>query len=338
MTFDTAIVTPWHAMLGAILFCVTNLLLFLFLRHVPKKFFVPRSNNTYYAGWILAFVIPVAALFQLAFSSMALGLAVAAMCVIVFGRIDEKKNLSAPTQLVLQAVIALVVAYAGWSIPYVTNIFHSGIFFLNNHVIWGVAPGALLAFVWIIACMNAVNFLDGTDGLAACVTGIACIALAGISLLSATQDVRTFELAIIGFSSIAGFFIWNAPPARVYLGTTGSWFLGLYIALLAIIGGGKISTTLIVLALPILDALFVVCYRMLRGIAPWRSDTVSHLHHRLSRAGLSKWGIVFVVSLCTFALGGVGVFASTEVKIIVFFVVALLFFTASARMMKGKVL
>lgn len=336
MTFDTAIITPGHALLGAILFCITNLLLFLFLRHTPKKFFVPGSDNTYYAGWILVLVISIAACFELAYSSMAFGLAAASICVIFFGRIDENKNLSAWAQLFLQAVIALIVVYAGWSIPYITNIFHTGIFFLNDHLIWGVAPGALVAFVWIIACMNAVNFLDGTDGLASGVTGIACIALAGISLLSATQDVRTFELAIIGFSSIAGFFIWNAPPARIYLGTTGSWFLGLYIALLAIIGGGKISTTLIVLALPILDALFVLCYRAFSGIAPWKRDTVSHLHHRLAHAGLSKWNIVFVVSVCTFALGSVGVFASTEIKIVVFIVVALLFFTLSSRMMKGR--
>lgn len=338
MTFDVSIITPAHALLGALVFCAMNMALFFFLRSRPNNFLIPNSKHIYYAGSIMALVLGAVAIFQVASYRLAIGLCVATVCIIAFGRIDEKKNLSAFTQLVLQAVIGSSVVYAGWNIPYVSNIFHAGVLFLNNPIVWGIAPGALLAFVWIIACMNAVNFLDGTDGLAVSVVAVACIALAGISLLSATQDTQTFVLAISGFSALAGFFIWNAPPARVYLGTTGSWFIGLYIALTAMIGGGKISTTLIVLALPILDALVVMWHRMRNGIPPWRKDTSSHLHHRLALAGVSKWNIIFIVIACTFVLACIGVFASTEVKIIAFAILALLFFIASSRMMKGATL
>lgn len=328
MIFDTAIVAPEHAVLGATLFCITTLVLFLFLRSRISSFSVHGMRGTYYAGWVLASVISAAALFQLTSFRMAIGLLIAAACIIAFGRIDEKNNLPAWAQLLMQALLACIVMYFGWTIPYVTNIFHGGILFL------GILSGSVFTFLWIIACMNAVNFLDGTDGLAPAVTAIACVALAGISLLSATQDAQTFVLAIIGFACIAGFFVWNAPPARVYLGTTGSWFIGLYVALIAMIGGGKISTTLIVLAIPILDAVFVIAYRVYRRKSPWTGDTVSHLHHRLARAGLGKWSIVFVCSACTAILGYIGVTASTSTKIIAFGIIALLFFIASGRMMK----
>ncbi|MCE9643461.1 MAG: undecaprenyl/decaprenyl-phosphate alpha-N-acetylglucosaminyl 1-phosphate transferase [Candidatus Andersenbacteria bacterium] len=328
MIFDTTIVTPGHAVLGGVLFCITNLALFLFIRSRIKSFSVYGMRGTYYAGWVLATVVSVAAVFQLTSFRMAIGLLIAAACIIAFGTIDEKKNLPAWEQLAMQAFIVCIVMYFGWRIPYVTNIFHGGIVFL------GVVLGSVFTFLWVLACMNAVNFLDGTDGLAPAVTAIACIALAGISLLPATQDAQTFVLAIIGFAGIAGFFVWNAPPARVYLGTTGSWFIGLYVALVAMIGGGKISTTLIVLAIPMLDALFVVAYRTYMRKFPWTGDTVSHLHHRLSRAGLGKWSIVFYCSAGTVILGYIGVVASTNTKIIAFGIIALLFFIASARMMK----
>jgi UDP-GlcNAc:undecaprenyl-phosphate GlcNAc-1-phosphate transferase len=331
MIFDTAIITPAYALIGAGVFCTTGIALFLFLKFKPNSFLVPKHRNIYFAGIILALVVSVASFWQLSSSRMLIGFLLATIVIILIGRIDEKKNSSPGNQLGFQALIASIVIYFGWSIPHITNIFYGGVLILGP-------IGALLAFVWILACMNAVNFLDGTDGLAPAVIAIACLALAGISLLPATQDSTTFILAIIGFSAIMAFFLFNAPPARIYLGTTGSWFLGLFIALVAMIGGGKIVTTLIVLALPILDVLFVVVYRIISKKPIWRGDTISHIHHRLTRAGVGKWNIVLFVSAFTSILAIISVIATTQIKILAFCIVAVMFFITSARMMKHRTL
>ncbi|HSX25263.1 MAG TPA: MraY family glycosyltransferase [Candidatus Andersenbacteria bacterium] len=333
MIFDTTLVTPSDGWIAIAVFICASILIWALLYIAPQQFRVPKRKNIYYAGVILVASITSAAVYILHSWKLSLGLISAMMVASYIGRIDEVKKLSAIQQLLFQGIIAIITVLAGWVIPYISNPFHNGIIFLNYPIL-GIIPGAILAFIWIIACMNAINFLDGTDGLASSIGMIACIALAGISLLPATQDMRTFKLAIIGFAALASFFIWNAPRAKIYLGTTGSWGIGLYIALISMIGGGKISTTLIVLALPVLDALFVIIHRIYSGVMPWHGDTTRHIHHRLAHAGMSKWNIVILISSCTLLLASISIIASTLVKIIAFIVFAAIFFAASFRMMK----
>ncbi|OGY37842.1 MAG: hypothetical protein A3E36_02190 [Candidatus Andersenbacteria bacterium RIFCSPHIGHO2_12_FULL_45_11b] len=337
MIFDTAIVAPVYGLVAIAVFGVTALALILFVRLQPKSFLVHGSSNIYYAGIVLAGSIALSSMWFVGSWKLAGGLLAALALVTFVGTIDERKKLSARTQLLAQAAIAGISVYAGWVIPYISNPIEGGVIFLNIPI-WGIIPGALLAFIWIIACMNAMNFLDGTDGLAPAIGAIACIALAGISMLPATQDARTFVLAVIGLGALSAFFLWNAPPAKVYLGTTGSWCIGLFIALVAMIGGGKISTTLIVLAIPMLDALFVIGHRIIAGQVPWKGDTTRHLHYRLAYAGLSKWNIVIIMSICTLLFACIGVFVSTTSKIITLSILAGVFFFVSARMMNRRTL
>lgn len=332
MMVDPAIVSTSMAVMGGVVAIVVSVGVYVLLRISPRQFRVARKPVVYYAGWIIACVIAVASVWMLRSWTLSIGLVVATALILRAGRMDEIKKKSALWQLIVQAGIAGVVVIAGWTIPHITNIFHAGVWEL------GALVGGALAFVWVIACMNAINFLDGTDGLAPAVGSVAFLALAGISLLPVTQDSVTFGLSIIGFSAMISFFFWNAPPAKIYLGTTGSWFLGLYIALTAMIGGGKIVTTLIVLAIPILDALFVIAHRIYMKKSPWHGDAVSHLHHRLARAGVSKWNIVILVSIITSILGYISVAMPTRFKILAFIIVALLFFGTSSRMMKKRIL
>jgi UDP-N-acetylmuramyl pentapeptide phosphotransferase/UDP-N-acetylglucosamine-1-phosphate transferase len=200
-------------------------------------------------------------------------------------------------------------------ITHVSDPVGTGVFQLTgvNSLMTVVALTATVA--WLILLMNAMNWIDGSDGLAGGVGFIALASLALISLLPQTQDPITFSLAVIGAGSIAGFLIWNAPPARVYLGTVGSWWLGLYIGLVAIIGGGKVATALLVLALPVIDASWVIVQRALARQSLWRGDT-RHLHHRLLAAGYSP-RIVFSGALTlSGALGLAAVTLQTQHKLI----------------------
>ena len=165
--------------------------------------------------------------------------------------------------------------------------------------------------------MNSINWLDGIDGLAGSVGTVAFVTLAAVSLLPSTQDSTTLSLAVIGVGSLGAFTLWNWPPARVYLGTSGSWFLGLYLGLVAIVGGGKIATALLVLAIPALDALAVFVQRLFSGRPPWQGDQQRHLHHRLRAAGLSDTAITLLAITISAVFGTAAVLLQTRHKLMV---------------------
>lgn len=282
----------------------------------------------YYAGWMLALLITIPSVLVLNNINLAIGLLGAAILIICIGRLDEEKKLSAGRQLFWQMILAAWAVWWGWNVLHITNPFGEGV------IIFPAMVGSIAAFVWFVLLMNAMNFLDGTDGLSSLIALITCVALVGVSLLPATQDTTTLLLALIALGALGAFFLWNAPSARVYLGTSGSWFLGLILGMIAIIGGGKIATVLIVLALPLIDALFVVIHRIASGKPPWAGDTKRHIHHRLKDAGVSQWGILAIAGILTAALGYIGVAAPTNVKIIVLAVALVVFLITRFRTMR----
>ncbi len=330
MMFDLSIVSPWHLALLLGVFIAMYVLLQALVKMRPVSWRVHSTGKPiYFAGWLLALFIMIPSAVMLHSMSLALGLIGATLMIILIGRLDEDRSISVPRQLFWQALIAGWAVYFGWTIPYISNPVGSGIIV--------VSMGGIAAFFWLLLCMNAMNFLDGTDGLAALVGIIAFIALAGISLLPATQDPITLILSLIAVGALLAFFLWNAPSARVYLGTSGSWFLGLFLGMTAIIGGGKIATALIVLALPVLDALFVVLYRIFVKKNPTKGDRTSHIHHRLLSANVSPWGILLLVGGMTLVLGTVGVIAPTHSKLIVLLTFGIIFFLGRALTMKRAV-
>lgn len=327
MIFDTSIIAPWHFILLLGVFVAMFALLQLVIQTKPVSFRVYSTGKPiYYIGWLLALLVSIPASLVLQNYLLAWGLIGATIMIILIGRLDEDRRLSVKKQLFWQSCIAAWAVYFGWTIPYISNPFGSGVIMLGL--------GGALAFVWLLICMNAMNFLDGTDGLATVVGIIAFVVLACISVLPATQDTRTLVLSCIAIGALLAFFLWNAPPARVYLGTSGSWFLGLFLGLTAMIGGGKMATAFIVLAIPVLDALFVVLYRIATKKNPTKGDTESHIHHRLQVAGVSQWGILLLLGGITVLLGVVAVIAPTYIKIIVLVLFACVFFASRAVTMR----
>ncbi|MDA1169488.1 MAG: MraY family glycosyltransferase [bacterium] len=327
MIFDTNIITPLHFILLLGVFVGMYTLLQLVIKKHPISFRVYSTGKPiYYIGWLLAILIATPAFFILHNINLAWGLIGSTIMIILIGRLDEDRKLSVKKQLFWQSSIALWAVYFGWAIPYISNPFGSGVIMLS--------VGGVLGFVWLLICMNAMNFLDGTDGLATGVGIIAFIVLACISILPATQDVQTLVLSFIAIGALLAFFLWNAPPARVYLGTSGSWFLGLFLGMTAMIGGGKMATAFIVLAIPVFDALFVVLYRLATKKNPTKGDRVSHIHHRLQLAGVSPWGILLLLGGITALLGVVAVIAPTNSKIIAICIFALVFLTSRALTMR----
>lgn len=270
-----------------------------------------ESSPIYYAGALLIATTVLFAAIPLWESPRLLASLVAAAFVILLGGVwDEHSRLQPLIQLLLQALAASIAVFGGWTIQHISQPTGAGVIVFEPWI------GGLLAIAWLLLLMNTVNWLDGIDGQSASVGTIALLTLALVTVLPSVQDSQTLALALIGAGSIAGFLVWNFPPARIYLGTTGSWWLGLYIGLVAINGGGKIVTTLLVLALPVVDVLVVSLVRLRAGQRPWQGDTVRHLHHRLLQRGWSHRRITLATAAITAVLGLGAILLQTQQKII----------------------
>jgi UDP-GlcNAc:undecaprenyl-phosphate GlcNAc-1-phosphate transferase len=233
------------------------------------------------------------------------------------GLLDARRALRPFFQLIAQIIIAIIVVYWGnFSINYISNPF-GGVISLNNASLLGIFAGDFFAVFWIVAMINVINFMDGLDGLAGSVTGVALITIGFVSVLPQVNDYGTAVASFAATAAIAGFLFWNLPPAKLFLGTVGSWFLGFLIAILAIQGATKVATTAVVGAVPLIDAIIVVFGRLRMGHSPFRGD-LTHLHHRLKRRGISDRAILAIYTTCSVLLGVAAVILQTHNKIILF--------------------
>ena len=169
--------------------------------------------------------------------------------------------------------------------------------------------------------MNVINFSDGIDGLAGTISAIALLVISILSSRLPVDQPATMLLALIGLGSVLGFLVWNLPPAKIFMGDSGAMFLGYLTAVLAIIAGAKLATTLVVLALPIIDSMIVIIGRLVKGKNPMTHADKSHLHHRLLAAGLTVRQTVLV--LCGLSvLFGIAALQNNGIGKITIFIIA----------------
>lgn len=187
-------------------------------------------------------------------------------------------------------------------------------------------PAVLLTWFWIVGMMNTVNWIDGMDGLATGVVAIAGLFITLISVLLKQDSIAILSAIFTG--ATLGFLPHNWNPAKIFMGDTGSMFLGLGLAVLSIMGGAKLASALMVLGIPVLDVAVVIINRIRRGQRPWHFDK-SHLQNRLLATGLSVrqicyvlYGFSLVFGFLAFLLSGVG-FGSHFLKLVGLGVVAL---------------
>ncbi|HYI16754.1 MAG TPA: MraY family glycosyltransferase [Thermomicrobiales bacterium] len=168
-------------------------------------------------------------------------------------------------------------------------------------------------FFWIVGMMNAINWSDGIDGLAASITLVATVVLFLHTYFRPAGDPQfTISLLAIALAgAIIGFLIFNWHPASIIMGDTGSMFIGFALATISIIGGAKIATALLALGVPILDTAWVILYRVMHGRSPVNADR-GHLHHRLLDAGWSQRQIVTGVAGITMLFGALSLALPTS--------------------------
>ena len=179
----------------------------------------------------------------------------------------------------------------------------------NSDIALAAIPAIVLTWFWTVGMMNTVNWIDGMDGLATGVVGITALFITLISFM--LQQYSIAVLSAIFTGAVFGFLPHNWNPAKIFMGDTGSMFLGLALAVLSIMGGAKLALALMVLGVPILDVALVILNRIRRGQSPLHYDK-THLHHRLMAMGLSVkqicflfYGVAIVFGLLALSFSGV---------------------------------
>lgn len=293
---------------------------------------VPRGG-----GLVVAIGMAVALLVTLTWAPSLWGVVSGGLILLVSGTLDDRYDLNPYLRYALNIVAALLVLLSGIGIDFVTNPLGEGVVHLDlwqlnlswQSFYWQLAlPADLLALIWIVWNMNAVNWSKGVDGQ---MPGFVAIAAFFIALLSlrfqgdVQQQVVTI-LALATSGAFAGLLVWNVYPQKMMPGYAAGSLAGFLLAVLAILSGAKLATVLLLLAIPTVDGIFVVSRRIAQGRSPFWGDR-SHLHHRMLDAGWSKRKIAIFYWLMTFVFGVISLQLDSRQKLYAMMASIILFAT-----------
>lgn len=248
----------------------------------------------------LAVLLPFmfVALTQLDHNSKMLGVILGLLVLVIGGVIDDKYELTARKQMLVQVTAAVIAVICGVSIP--------GIDIAGMHInfsLWSqtlnlgglqyifLFPGDFITIFWILAIINAINWMSGIDAIGELTTLVAALTLMLLSVRAGQ-----FEMALLSATLAAGmlgYVPFNWPPSKIESGTAGTTGYGFIMAVFAIISGAKLSSSIMILAIPIIDMIWVMGYRFIKLKnepflkRPFVGGNV-HLHHRLMALGLTQ--------------------------------------------------
>lgn len=264
----------------------------------PNERKVHREPIPRMGGLAIYFGVVAAVFISMKINHEILGILVGGSIMLAVGIIDDIKQLSAKIKLAGQILAAMALIAFGVRIEWLTNPFGSMIYLDYLSI-----PVTIL---WIVAVTNTVNLIDGLDGLAAGVSSIASITILFVALQQNLWMVALLTAAIAG--SALGFLFHNFNPAKIFMGDTGSLFLGYMLAAVSIMGAVKGAATIalfvpiVALGLPIMDTAFAIIRRYHHGVPIFRPDK-GHLHHRLLAMGLSQKQVVLSMYVISGLLG-----------------------------------
>ena len=223
------------------------------------------------------------------------GILLGSVMVIVLGMLDDVYQLPATIKFIAQLLIAVFVIWHGVNVNILTNPFYPAV---GPEMIILGKWGYLVTIIWIVGVTNAVNLIDGLDGLAVGTSTIACITLFIIALFTGELNLAVVLVAVIG--ACLGFLPYNANPAKIFMGDTGSTFLGFIMATISVQGLFKsyavitVAVPILILGLPIFDTSFAILRRIIKHKPVFAPDR-GHLHHRLLDHGYTQKQAVYIL-------------------------------------------
>ena len=265
-------------------------------RRVHKKPIPRLGGLAIYYGFLIS------VLFFSNMDKQLIGIIAGSLLIVGVGIIDDVVQLRASIKFVVQIVSALIVAFSDVRIEAISM----PMAFVPGGILGLGALSIPVTVLWIVGVTNAVNLIDGLDGLAVGVSSIATFSLFFIAILAGEPTVAILAAALAG--SCLGFLPYNFNPAKIFMGDTGSTFLGYMLSIICIQGlfKGYILISFIVpfliLGLPIFDTAFAIL-RRIKNKKPIMSPDRGHLHHRLMDMGFSQKQTVAILYVITMILG-----------------------------------
>ena len=253
---------------------------------------IPRMG-----GLAIFFGFVVSSLLVVNMSTTVMGLLLGAVIIAVMGALDDILTLNPWIKLAGQIMAALVAIRCGIVFDVISNpgFLDAG---TTINIGWLSVP---LTVLWIVLCTNAVNLIDGLDGLAVGVSAISSASMMVVSLLLPYMiDTNVPLLLACLTGACIGFMPYNLNPAKIFMGDVGSQFLGFVLSCVSIMGTFKFHTIitflvpLMALAVPLFDTIFAIIRRVLRGQSPFQADR-GHIHHRLLALGMNQKQVVAIL-------------------------------------------
>lgn len=233
------------------------------------------------------------------------GILLGSSLMFLLGLVDDVFGLNAKFKLLIQISIATIVFLLGVSVSAIYNPF-------GDPIQLNAIASYIITVLWIVGVSNALNFIDGVDGLAGSIVTISAVTLGLIAVTIAPTNAISALIAFILAGSMLSFLTYNFHPAKIFMGDSGALFSGFLLATLSITGVMKTpALTMIVpvfiLSVPILDITFSSLRRIMKGKSPFTPDA-EHIHHKLLHAGFSQNQTVLTLATIAVVSGAIASF------------------------------
>ncbi|GIW64113.1 MAG: undecaprenyl-phosphate alpha-N-acetylglucosaminyl 1-phosphate transferase [Patescibacteria group bacterium] len=304
---------------------------------------IPRGG-----GIPIFLTLLIASLLFLPINKIILGILISSFLLVIVGLIDDYYDISPYLRFLLNILISSIVVGFGLGIPYISNPFGGVIKldqwkisfdFFGSHQIWILAD--FLSIIWLTWLMNMVNWSKGVDGQLPGFVGVTAFFLGLLSQRFTAHDISVqtvSNLAFITSGAYFGFLIWNFYPQKIMPGYGGGALAGFLLGILSILSFGKIGTAILILSVPMIDAIYTILRRIKNKKSPFKADW-GHFHHRLLEVGWGRRRIAVFYWLVSFILGIASLFLKGIEKLIAFlslFVILIVFILIIEKVKKIK--
>ena len=248
---------------------------------------------------------------------------IGAFIILLIGIFDDVKPIKARYKFLVQIIAALIVVIYG-------QVYFSEITFLGFHFYFNPFFSYFLSTFFIVAISNAINLIDGLDGLASGISTIYFFTISAIAIILNKVAGLDFNLAIIMLGSTLGFLVYNFPPATIFMGDSGSLFLGFMISVIALVTYKVAALTsliipIVILAIPIFDTILAIFRRILKGENIGSPDK-EHFHHQLLKLNFSPRVSIIIIYLINILFAIVSIFyaiGNTQEAIVLYLILML---------------
>ncbi len=254
-------------------------------RHIHKKDMPKLGGVAMFLGFLLGYMLFCSQTPQM------ISILIGSFIIILTGIFDDIKSLPSKVKFLGQVVAACIVVYYGGIVMQDVSAF-------GIYLDFGIFAKPLTIF-FIVSIVNCMNLIDGMDGLAAGIAEIYFITISIIIYMIGIYNGLDASLTLIMIGAILGFLVYNFYPAKIFMGDSGSMFLGYMISVVSLLGFKNVTITsfvvpVLILAIPILDTLFAIIRRLLKGQSPVKADR-EHLHHQILNKTDSQVKTVLII-------------------------------------------